>query len=204
MFVRPTVATLAAVGAGILASAPAAASPIVIQEVLYDPAGPDAPGAFTELFGPPGMNLDGWTLVGVNGSSGTPYRSIDLSASIIPLDGIFVIAAASAGAALAAVRDLIGNVDWQNGPDAVQLWDPLGAIVDALQYGDAGGGNAGEGRPAPDPASGLSLSRNRLGADTGDNATDFLVGEPTPGWMRSAEASIPSRRASCSWCSVSS
>ena len=104
------------------------ATPIVIQEVLYDAPGPDAPFAFTELVGPPGISLDGWSLVGVNGSTGSPYRTIDLTGSSIPLDGIFVIATASASIELAAERDLIGNVDWQNGPDAIQLRNTLGEV----------------------------------------------------------------------------
>ena len=160
------------------------ATPIVIQEVLYDAPGPDAPFAFTELVGPPGISLDGWSLVGVNGSTGSPYRTIDLTGSSIPLDGIFVIATASASIELAAERDLIGNVDWQNGPDAIQLRNTLGEvpeIIDALQYGDAGEGNAGEGRPAPDIEPGFSLSRDPLSTDTDDNATDFRAATPTPG-----------------------
>ena len=157
---------------------------IVIQEVLYDAPGRDAPFAFTELVGPPGISLDGWSLVGVNGSTGTPYRTVDLTGSSIPLDGIFVIATASASIELAAERDLIGNVDWQNGPDAVQLWNTLGEvpeIIDALQYGDAGEANAGEGRPAPDIEPGFSLSRDPLITDTNDNVTDFRAQTPTPG-----------------------
>ena len=116
------------------------ATPIVIQEVLYDAPGPDAPFAFTELVGPPGISLDGWSLVGVNGSTGSPYRTIDLTSSSIPLDGIFVIATASASIELAAERDLIGNVDWQNGPDAIQLRNTLGEVPEVkFTPGKAGG-----------------------------------------------------------------
>ena len=100
------------------------ATPILIQEVLYDASGPDAPFAFTELVGPPGASIDGWSLVGVNGATGTPYRTLDLTGSWIPLDGIFVIATASASIELAAERDLIGNVDCQNGPDRARARDP--------------------------------------------------------------------------------
>ena len=157
------------------------ATPIVIQEVLYDAEGPDAPFAFTELVGPPSTSLDGWSLVGVNGSTGTPYRTIDLTGSSIPLDGIFVIATASASIDLAAARDLIGNVDWQNGPDAIQLRDPFGEVIDALQYGDAGEANAGEGAPALNVEPGFSLSRDPRSTDTDDNAADFRAATPTPG-----------------------
>lgn len=165
----------------------AQATPILqprIQEVLYDVPGPDSPSVFTELVAPASFALDGWTLVGVNGSSGDPYRIVDLTGAIVPADGILVIATAAATTELVAVRDFIASVDWQNGPDAIQLRDPLDAIVDALQYGDAGPGNAGEGAPAVDVAPGLSLSRDEASADTGDNAIDFSEGTPTPGWVR--------------------
>ena len=168
------------------------ATPIFIQEVLYDAAGPDAREAFTELVGPPGTNLDGWTLVGVNGSSGVPYRTIDLTGASIPLDGIFLIATSSASAALAAERDFIANVDWQNGPDAVQLQNPLGVLIDALQYGSAGIHNAGEGNPAEDAPPGLALSRDASGTDTDDNAADFRATEPSPGRINAIALPEPS------------
>jgi hypothetical protein len=157
------------------------ATPIWIQEVVYDAPGPDAAHAFTELVGPPGTSLDGFRVVGVNGSTGSSYRTIDLAGAIIPADGIFVLATEAASLALAAERDFIGPVDWQNGPDAIQLWSPLEELADALQYGDAGDGNRGEGAPAEDVAPGLSLSRDDRGTDTDDNARDFRASEPTPG-----------------------
>lgn len=162
------------------------ATPIWIQEVVYDAPGPDAAYAFTELVGPPGASLDGWSVVGINGSTGTSYRTIDLAGASIPLDGIFVIATMAASLELAAVRDFIGPVDWQNGPDAIQLWNPFEEIADALQYGDAGDGNRGEGAPAEDVAPGLSLSRDERGTDTDDNAIDFRASEPSPGSVGAA------------------
>jgi len=81
-------------------------------------------------------------------------------------------------------RDFTANVDWQNGPDAVQLRDPADAIVDALQYGDAGEFNAGEGLPASSASAGRSLSRDRLSSDSNDNAADFSpLDPPTPGLL---------------------
>jgi hypothetical protein len=73
-------------------------------------------------------------------------------------------------------------VDWQNGPDAVQLVDASGHVVDAIQYGDAGPFNAGEGDAATDVVAGQSLSRDYLSSDTQNNLTDFYVTDlPTPG-----------------------
>ena len=83
-------------------------------------------------------------------------------------------------APLAAARDFTANVDWQNGPDAVQLFHD-GTLIDALQYGDAGLFNAGEGAFAADITGAVSLSRDAYGSDTNDNAIDFTSGPPTPG-----------------------
>ena len=64
----------------------------------------------------------------------------------------------------------------------VKLLNPSGSVVDALQYGNAGTWNAGEGKYAVDVSAGWSLSRNLFGSDTNDNATDFTgLGTPTPG-----------------------
>jgi 5'-nucleotidase len=158
---------------------PAQAS-VVIQEVLYDGPGTDADDVFTELYGTPGTDLTGWSLAGINGGDGQAYSVIDLSGLVIPADGIFVIATASATSALALERDFIANVDWQNGPDALHLLYGT-QLMDALQYGDAGIYNAGEGNYAADVTGAISLSRDIYGTDTSDNAIDFTAGTPTPG-----------------------
>jgi len=181
---RPVAASAAAslvlaLTVSVLVAGPASAAPI-IQEVLYDPAGIDAPDVFTELFGEPGLPLDGWSLVGINGDTGLAYRTVSLTGAVFPSDGVLVVATGTAAAALAGVRDFVGSVDWQNGPDAVQLVDAAGTVVDALQYGDAGPFNAGFGAPAPD-VSGSSLSRDGLGTNTLDNLADFAAMTPTPG-----------------------
>jgi len=154
----------------------------IIQEVFYDALGPDRSSVFTELYGIPGTSLAGWTLVGVNGANGKPYRTLDLTGAVIPMDGLLVIATVSTIGTLLAVRDFVANVDWQNGPDAVLLYDPFGGLADALQYGSAGTHNSGAGAPAPDPPAGLGLTRDALSTDTGDNARDFFASPPTPGF----------------------
>ena len=78
----------------------------IIQEVLYDGPGSDADDAFTELYGTPGVNLDGWALVGVNGGDGTVYRTVDLTGAPFPADGILVIATSSAAGEVLLQRDL--------------------------------------------------------------------------------------------------
>jgi hypothetical protein len=74
-----------------------------------------------------------------------------------------------------------GNVNWQNGPDAVQLLDSDDNIVDALQYGNAGQFNSGEGAFASDVAPGKTLTRDNAHADTDDNKADFSSADPTVG-----------------------
>jgi len=162
----------------------------LIHEVLFDAEGADAPHVFTEIAGLPGESLEGYRLVGIDGANGIAYRQIDLSGARIPEDGLLVIATARALGELLAVRDFIADVDWQNGPEAIQIWDALGAVVDALQYGDAGALLLGEGLYAPDPPAGFSLTRDLLSNDTGDNRADFQVATPTPGTGR-ALAAVP-------------
>ena len=169
-------------------SVPSFAVPL-IHEVFYDAEGSDAAHVFTEIAGLPGARLDGYRLVGIDGASGLVYRQIDLTGALIPEDGLLVIATARALGELLSVRDFIADVDWQNGPEAIQIWDALGAVVDALQYGDAGALYLGEGLFAPDPQAGFSLTRDLLSSDTGDNRTDFQVSTPTPGTGR-APASV--------------
>jgi MYXO-CTERM domain-containing protein len=153
----------------------------VLYEVYYDAPGADAGLVFTELAGTPGTTFEGWRLVGVDGANGLSYRSIDLTGAVIPADGILLIVTARAVLELLSMADFVADVDWQNGPDAVELRDALGGLVDALQYGQAGDRILGEGLPAPDPPGGLALTRMGPQADTNDNATDFVVAEPTPG-----------------------
>jgi uncharacterized protein len=166
------------------------AAPILL-EVFYDASGSDSGHVFTELWGEPGTVLDGWSLAGVNGGTGDVYRTIDLTGGLIPSDGVFVIAQAGASPALTAVRDFAANVDWQNGPDAVRLIDPFDLVADALQYGDAGVFNAGEGLPAPDVGAGFSLSRDLFGTDTDNNLADFSATLPSPGLGPAPPAPTP-------------
>lgn len=162
---------------------PASAVPmVVINEVVYDGSGSDADDVFTELFGSPGLSLNGYFLTGTNGSTGSVYRSIDLTNTVIPLDGVLVLATSFATDAVKSARDYVASVDWQNGPDSIQLLDATGSIVDSLQYGDAGIHNNGEGIPALDVAAGFSLSRDAFATDTNNNALDFVsLNTPTPG-----------------------
>jgi hypothetical protein len=165
-----------------LPSSPAAALPLV-SEVFYDAVGSDNGLSFVEIYGTPGLDLTGWSVHGVNGADGAVGPSL-LLAGVIPGDGFFVIADDRGdGGTDVANADLILNFDFQNGPDSIELRDPLG-VIDAVGYGVFLPGEvfAGEGAPAPDPPAGSSLARRFANADTGDNAFDFeALSVPTPG-----------------------
>ena len=164
----------------------------IISEVLYDASSTDNGNVFVELFGTPGILLDGLLLEGVNGSDGSVYRSV-LLAGTIPSDGVFVIGDDSGdGDSLVGSADLIREVDFQNGPDSIVLRDG-GLILDALGYGDFSGGVfAGEGSAAMDVVAGNSLARVDVALDSGNNLLDFIVLElPTPGSVPVSAVPLP-------------
>jgi hypothetical protein len=159
------------------------ASPVspLIQEVYYDQPGSDGDKVFTEIYGPPGMSLTNFYLKGINGSDGGIYRTINLSGAVLPSNGLLVVAR-SGFISMPEGSYFVGNVEWQNGPDAVQLWYDDGTSAptryDALAYGDVP--NYGEGNAALDVPAGQSLSRVS-GIDTDNNLADFSASSPTPG-----------------------
>ncbi|MFT7580531.1 MAG: hypothetical protein ACI9MR_002202, partial [Myxococcota bacterium] len=151
-----------------------------INEILYDVDGADTE-VFVELYGTPDTILDGLTLNGVNGTNGQDYVSVTLSGQI-PADGYFVIAHTSATGATAANADLMTTkVDFQNGPDSVQLRQGE-LVLDAVGYGSFSAAIfAGEGTAIAEPPVGQSLARVPDTQDTDDNSADFEAATPTPG-----------------------
>jgi len=140
-----------------------------INEVYYDPAGSDS-GCFIEIFGPANAELDGITVVGINGSNGNEYVNIDLTGNLMPDDGFFVIAQDSTVPNFDIVTD---DADLQNGPENVDV-RLNNVIIDALGYGTLNGWVfTGEWNPAPDVAEGHSLGRYPDGHDTDNNLNDF-------------------------------
>lgn len=163
-----------------------------INEILYDPAEAETDGyGFIELSGTPGAALKGYVVRFVNGADGKKTGEVVLpDGTIVPSDGIFVIADAKTGepkASRVANADWVANFDPQNGPDSIQLLAPNGELIDAIGYGqdmqpiDVEGNALFEGSPAVDCASGSSLTRMG-GVDTDNNAADFTESKtPTPG-----------------------
>ena len=152
----------------------------VINELFYDAVGADD-DVFIELRGEPGKSLAGWRIEGVNGDTGTVYRTINLS-GLIPGNGLYLIVTSNASAELKAKAQLIANVDFQNGPDGVTLRDADGAVADSLAYTDFEElvDGAGEGLEAYTTDPGMSLNRMN-GIDTNNNDDDFHSAVPTPG-----------------------
>lgn len=148
---------------------------VIIDEIFYDEIGTDGPNVFIELWGPPSLSLDGFSLVGVNGQNGVDYVTIDLTGYTIDGSGYFLIV--HSGSALTAIADMVSDgADLQNGPDSVVL--KFGIItVDALGYGS--GAYVYEGSPAVDSPTGMSLSRCSH-SDTDENLADFQESEPSP------------------------
>ncbi len=179
---------------------PLCAQHVMLNEILYDtPGSDDTYIMFTELYGPPGTDLDGYTLVGLNGNQGgAEYLTVTLTGTI-PADGYFVVG----GAGVVNV-DQISPHDWQNaggyqgvGCDCIHL-RYQGNSVDRVRYGECEAGLECEGEGgtnAPDafPASGVNRSIGRYPdhQDTDDNAVDWSVlYELTPGESNSIDTCI--------------
>ncbi len=194
---------------GVLACALAGtlSAQVVINEVAYDGVGSDDGQVFVELWGPPGMDISGWVIQGIEGRPGSAGTCNSQSFSFpagatIPADGLVVVADSdAAGVTLVANADYTDpNMDLENGEDAVQLIDNNGRVVDAVAYGPVdtsvgpmsacNGGVWFEGNPARDVFAPLSIERCPAGADTNDNDTDFTPNFPSPGVAESCCTAI--------------
>lgn len=186
----PAVSDTTTTDVGGSASRPAA---LMLNEILYDIPGSDTNGdVFIELRGTPGGQLEGYFIRLVNGDGGVETARITLPAGlVVPDDGLVVIADDLTGdpaATHVSNTDYITAFDPQNGPDAIQLFDPDGFFVDVVGYGkplpalDAEGLPMFEGEPAVDAPMGSSISRPAEGEDTDQNQVDFMVNStPSPG-----------------------
>ncbi|MCX6600806.1 MAG: T9SS type A sorting domain-containing protein [bacterium] len=194
----------------VLMLATAASAQVMINEFLYDTQGTDDVNLlFTEIYGPPGTNLTGWSLVGINGNNATVYRTVTLQGSI-PADGYYVVGNTSQ---VPNVDYVCGGaatntgVDWQNAGyqttpdcDGLDLHNASGVTVDHVCYGicatpancvGEGGSNAPDYDP-PSTGPTKSIARIPDHSDTGDNGVDFQVLDPyTPGAPNSGSPCQP-------------
>ncbi|HEV8480209.1 MAG TPA: lamin tail domain-containing protein, partial [Candidatus Eisenbacteria bacterium] len=162
-----------------LASAPAAA--VVLNEIYYDHPGADAGYEFIELWNPADttVSLAGFRLQAGDGAGPARWRGLwqGTAADVIPPRARFVLGEALVG----PPPDRVITLGLENGPDAVRLIAPDGP-TQTVGYGALTFAEYFEGAPAPDVDAGYSLARLPDGADTHDNASDFVaLSPPTPG-----------------------
>jgi hypothetical protein len=167
-----------------------ASADLLLNEVLYDPEGPDEGLEFVELWNPDSasVSLEGivleagdgarpgsWTLLyaGAPGDSARPGSPYLIPASTL-------------------------SAPIQNGPDALRLTRG-GAVLDLLGYGALVVPELYRGAPAEDAPSGQSLARARDGVETGSNAADWAAEpEPTPGRANHPDVRLSIARGSVS------
>ncbi|MGH2569639.1 MAG: hypothetical protein ACRDGR_00345, partial [bacterium] len=167
----------------------AAASPVVLNEVLYDPDGADTGHEFVELGaslgGDPDAPLAGWILETGNGARPGEWTVAWVGGAADRLrGGLFVVGEDG----VEPRPDAIADLDLQNGPDACRLRGPAGQ-EDRLGWGEPLDASFREGAPAED-ATGLALARLPDGLDTDDNARDFRAVAATPGEWNAPEHAL--------------
>jgi hypothetical protein len=164
-----------------LVSQCAAGAHVVVNEVLYDPEGPDAGREFVEIMncGHAGVNLSGWVLETGNGANPNDWTVEWIGGELDYLEpgGILLIGEED----VAPAPDYVTSLDLQNGPDGVRLTDGT-ATADVVGWGEPLFEEYYEGEPAIDAPSGSSLARVPDCYDHDDNSVDLLAcTSPTPG-----------------------
>ncbi len=171
----------------LLLSATLVMAQIVINEIDYDQSGTDT-AEFLELKNVSGsaVDLDGWVVELVNGSTATVYQSITLPAYSLAAGDYYVICANTANT-IHCDLDITPDTNLiQNGaPDAVGLRDANNILVDAVSYeGDTDAPyteGSGVGLVDDPSIDYLGISRYPDGVDTDQNNVDFSPRCITPG-----------------------
>lgn len=152
----------------------------LVAEVFYDAIGDDSGHEFVELLNPTGhaVALAGLRLEAGDGAGPGRWtlRWTAQAGDSIRAGARFVIG----GALVAPAPDAVVTLDLQNGPDAVRLVWPDGA-VEAVGWGALAHPEYFCGAPASDAASGDALARVPDHATFGSNALDFKAQPPSPG-----------------------
>lgn len=152
----------------------------LVNEVLYDAPGDDTGWEFVELWNPAAV---AWPLAALRieaGDGSQPgrwtLRWTGSAADSVRAHGRFVVG----GARVVPPADRVVTLDLQNGPDAVRLVWPDGAI-EVVGWGTHEFAEYVCGAAAPDAPAGSALARVPDGADSGSNAGDFRIAVPSPG-----------------------
>lgn len=166
------------------------ASPIVLNEVFYDPEGTDSGFEFVEVVAASGADsaasLEGWVLETGNGARPGEWTIAWRGQSGDRLrGGLFVIGEEFVEPA----PDAIVAFDLQNGPDACRLRGPAGQI-DLVGWGSPLDLSMSEGAPATDAASGHTIVRLPDGVDTNCNECDWQSASPSPAEFNAPAAGV--------------
>ena len=169
---------------------PPASAELLLNEVLYDPAGADEGFEFVELWNQDtvAVSLAGILVESGDGARPGVWATVYAGAASdsVPPRSAFLIP----GSALLA--------SLQNGPDALRL-SRAGVALDLLGYGALAAAELFEGAPAEDAPSGQSLARTVDGGDTGSNAADWSPEpDPTPGVANHPDVRLAIRHGSAS------
>jgi len=161
----------------------------IVAEVYYDAIGDDTGQEFVELFNPTShvVPLSGARLEAGDGAGPGRWtlRWTGTAADSIAPGARFVIG----GALVTPAPNALVTLALQNGPDAVRLVWPDGAI-EVVGYGALTDGEYFCGAPALDVASGFSLARVPDAAQSGANAADFRAASPSPGRANQAHRDL--------------
>ncbi|HKQ18237.1 MAG TPA: FlgD immunoglobulin-like domain containing protein [Candidatus Eisenbacteria bacterium] len=161
---------------------------LVLNEVLYDPAGADEGMEFVELWNGDDLPraLAGIAIEAGDGAHPEAWVVIHRGqpSDSVPPHAAYLVSGLA----------LVGPI--QNGPDAVRLTRD-GVPLDRLGWGDLESGSLFESAPAPDVPSGHSLARREDGRDGDSNAADWAdEAAPTPGRANHPEERLVFDRAS--------
>ncbi len=160
-------------------ASPAVAA-IVLNEIYYDPPGPDAGYEWVELYNgaSEALPLQGVRLESGNGSRPGQWRHewSGSPAHWIEAGGTFTIGGPCEG----RPADAFAMLNLQNGPDGARLLLD-GLVLDTVGWGPLEFPEYYEGMPARLVPAGYSLARRMDGVDTDSNLDDFAGARPTPG-----------------------
>ena len=173
-----------------LAAAGSSSANLIINEVLYDPEGPDDGLEFVELFNPTNetVSLNCMILETGNGAGAGDWGlAVEWTDHVYIEPGRFFVVGERA---VTPPPDWVCDLDLQNGPDACRLTYGE-SVLDLVGWGTHTYSEYYEGAPCEDVASGSSVARIPDGADSQDNAADFRpASPPTPGRRNVCEVDV--------------
>ncbi|MEO7866814.1 MAG: hypothetical protein ABIU54_04160, partial [Candidatus Eisenbacteria bacterium] len=164
----------------ILLSACSPAQRAIVTEVYYDAIGDDTGHEYVEFYNPTALPvpMQGVRLEAGDGSAPGRWtlRWTGAAGDTVRPLGRFVVG----GAKVVPAPDALATLELQNGPDAMRVLWPDGG-TEVVGWGAHALVEYYCGEPAPDAPSGQALARVPDDAQTGANATDFRIAEPSPG-----------------------